>query len=104
MQITSQMISVPFSHLFLYLLKLLQLGNILLQCGELLLISNCILLKSGQGLLVLLLQLPLLLHLLLQLLVQLLQLLKLGKLLGVLLQGGLQLRLLLGAFAVDHLA
>ena len=80
-------ITFSFWHLSLYLLQLLQLGNVLLQSCELLLVGDCILLQSSQGRLVLLLQLPLLKHLLLQLLVQLLQLLQLGELLRVLLQG-----------------
>jgi len=71
------------------LLQLLKLCNILLERCKLLLVGNRILLQRSQGSLILLLQLPLLEHLLLQLLVQLLQLLQLGKLLRVLLQGSL---------------
>lgn len=75
------------------LLKTLQLGHVLLESGQLLLIGDGVLLQSSEGGLILLFQLTLLQHLLLELLVQLLQLLQLGQLLAVLLEGSLQLAL-----------
>lgn len=72
------------------LLKNLQLGHIILEGGQLLLISDGVLLQHGQSRLILLLHLALLRHLMLQLLVQLLELLKLGQLLAVLMECSLE--------------